>query len=114
MPGRKQLAVSLPCPGYDDICVLSAWGDILIKGWLDLLSILLNHAGDIPPSYSNIALDAAEHSMQFDTEACVGSCTLHIDASLYGVHRCSRIPVYIFLSNTIARQGLLIPTVWLV
>lgn len=56
--------------------MLSAWGNVLIKRWLDLLSVLLNHAGDIPPSYSNIALDAAEHSMHFDTGARTGPCNL--------------------------------------
>ena len=76
---RGQLAASSPCPGYDDISMLSAWGNILIKGRLDLLSVLLNHTGNITPSYSNIALNAAGHSIYFDTEAVqhVGkSCTL--------------------------------------
>lgn len=63
------MAAGSPCPGYDDICVLSAWGNILIKGWLDLLSVLLNHTGNVTPSYSNIALNTAGHSIYLDTEA---------------------------------------------
>ena len=44
--------------------MFAARGNILVKRWFDLLSILLNHTGNIAPSYGNIALYAAGHNVQ--------------------------------------------------
>ena len=46
-----------PGPGDDHICKLAGRSDVLVKGGLDKLGVLLNHARHVAPAHRHVPLD---------------------------------------------------------